>query len=566
MAKTRSWATWRRLLGGLLAACVIVALTACQQSIPREGSVNVGLTDLSTAEQPVIFTPSGPADGASPEAIVRGFVNAASSASGGYDIARSFLTPAFESVWNPFARVLIDERTRTSSVIGQQRVELTVAPSAQLNERGILSLAPPGSNETLAYTLEQVDGEWRISSAPEGIVLDRATFSLVFNEHTLFFLQPRTQTLVPDTRWFGVGATATTDLVTELLAGPAPQLANGVVSSAFPDGTVLAADSVPVVNGVALIDLNPQLASVSRESLELITKQLAASLQSVTGVTSASLSVEQATFARVDVQRGAAIDYPQVSALPVVQLGAELGELSGVTLISLGVWVRAVVAAEPSEVIIREGNRAAVIRTERGVGWVDDQSAVSLIDGRAGLASPTLDRQDFVWTAQTTLPSQVRVRKPGEIPIDLVAPWQADELVALRISPDGTRIAALLRSDAQATVEISGVIRSDDGTPIGLTEAVTVSWPDGDARDIDWMTATQVAVATQPATGNVRISGVGLGLFESESGTSPNIVTISGANTRVEMFAISADGILRSPQGVTWRQVVKNITLLAKRG
>jgi hypothetical protein len=62
------------------------------------------------------------------------------------------------------------------------------------------------------------------------------------------------------------------------------------------------------------------------------------------------------------------------------------------------------------------------------------------------------------------------------------------------------------------------------------------------------------------------VSGVGLGLFVVEGGTSPDIVTISGANTRAEMRAYSSDGLVKAPQGVTWRKVVNNITLLAKRG
>jgi hypothetical protein len=560
-----------RALRAVVAASIIIVLTACQQSIPREGSVNVGLTDVTTVEQPVIFTPSGPSAGASPEAIVRGFVNAASSAADNYGIARSFLTPTFGAAWNPRAGAIIDEKTRTLSAVGNNRVEITIAPTATVDERGVVTLSPPARNETLSYTLEQVGGEWRIAAAPAGIVLDRATFSLVFNQHTLFFVQPLTQTLVPDVRWFAVGATTATEVVTELLAGPSAQLAGGVVTSGFPDGTVLAADSVPVVDGVARIDLNPQVASVTGAALTQIEKQLSATLRSVEGVTSASLTVEQSPFARIDVQRGQVIDYPEVSPLPVVQLGAELGELSGVTLISLGVWVRAVVAADPSEVIIRDGNRAAVMLSSQGISWVDDQSIVTLIDGRSGLASPTLDRQDFVWSAQTTLPSQVRVRKLGGAPVDLITPWQAaDEIVALRISRDGTRLAALVRSgdstNSRATVQIAGVIRDENATPVALTEAAIVAWPDGEARDIDWLNESQVAVATQPPSGNVRVNGVGLGLFVVEGGTSPDIVTISGANTRAEMRAYSSDGLVKAPQGVTWRKVVNNITLLAKRG
>lgn len=556
-----------RALALALVAAMTFALAGCQQGIPSEGGVNVGLTDLNTTDQSVIFTPSGPSQGATPEAIVRGFTSAASSATDNYAIARSFLTKGFARTWNAQTRVVIDEKSRTTSLAGDRSVQLTIAPSATVSDSGELALSAPGSNETFEYTLEQVEGEWRIADAPDGILLDRATFSLVFNQHTLYFVEPKRQTLVPDPRWFRVGSTAATDVVTELLTGPSAQLSGGVVTSAFPEGTALAAESVPVVDGLASIDLNPEAASVDEAALKMMKQQIGASLQTVTGVTEAALTVEQTLFARTDVIRGAEIASPQVNSKPVIQIGDELGELNGVTLLSLGVWVRAVTAADPTDVTIRSTNDAAVMLTDAGLSWVNDQGAVTVLDGRAQLASPTLDRNDFIYSAQRTAPQQVQISQPGTASIQLASPWsEVDEITALRVSRDGTRLAALVKRNNAWSVRVAGVIRDENGKPAALTPAATVAWVSGDAVDLDWMNTSQVALATQPATGNVRISGVGLGLFETEGGTSPDIAGLSGANTRAELRAISTDGVIRAPQGVTWKQIVKNITLLAKRG
>lgn len=556
-----------RSLALTLVAALTFALTACQQGIPSEGGVNVGLTDLNATDQSVIFTPSGPSEGATPEAIVRGFTSAASSATGEYAIARSFLTKSFARTWNPETRVVIDEKSRTTSLVGDKSVQLTVAPSATVSSSGVLELSAPGSNETFEYTLEQVEGEWRIANAPDGILLDRATFSLVFNQHTLYFVEPQRQTLVPDPRWFRVGSTAATDVVTELLTGPSAQLSGGVVTSAFPEGTALAAESVPVVNGVASIDLNPEAASVDAAALKMMKQQIGASLQTVTGVTEAALTVEQTLFARTNVIRGAEITSPQVNPKPVIQIGDELGELNGVTLLSLGVWVRAVTAADPTDVTIRSAGDAALMLTSTGLSWVNDQGAVTLLDARAQLASPTLDRNDFVFSAQRTAPQQVQISQPGTASFQLASPWSGvDEIKALRVSRDGTRLAALVNRNNAWSVRVAGVIRDENGKPVTLTPDSTVAWVSGDAIDLDWMNTSQVALAAQPASGNVRISEVGIGLFETEGGTSPDIASVSGANTRAELRAISTDGVIRAPQGVTWKQVVKNITLLAKRG
>lgn len=556
-----------RILSALAVAVTALVLSGCQAAIPRAGSVNVGLNDLSVLDGSVIFTPSGPQEGASPEEIVRGFTSAASSAVDDYAIARTFLAPDFRRTWNPDARVTIDEKARSSSLVSENTVELTIAPTATVDDRGVLSVVPPASYEELRYELEQVDGEWRIRSAPQGIVLDRATFLLVFKQHTLYFIEPHAETLTPDTRWFAVGNTTPTQIVTEVLNGPSAQLVDGAVTSAFPEGTALAADSVPVIDGVASIDLTPEAASADSHTLSLMLAQLGSSLQSVTGVTQAALTVEQSEFANTEVIHGGAINYPQVATRPVIQLGTELGELTGQTMIGLGVWTKPIVAARPIDLIIRHGADAAVMRTDNGVSWVNDQGQVTRLDSRADLASPTLDRFNYVWITQSTDPSQVLVTSVSGGSATLHTPWQnTTELIALRMSVDGTRLAAMVVDGTGVTVQVAGVIRNDAGMPVGLTEAKTVTWLVGQGVDLDWMNASQLAVATTSDDDKVRITAAGLGIFEFEIGTSPGITALAGANARSELRALSSNGILRAPQGVTWKQVVKNISLLAKRG
>ena len=148
----------------------------------------------------------------------------------------------------------------------------------------------------------------------------------------------------------------------------------------------------------------------------------------------------------------------------------------------------------------------------------------------------------------------------------LQAPWfAADEVRALRISTDGTRLAALVLNNGQANVQVAGVQRDGEGTPIGLTPAKTVAWLSGTPVDLDWMNATQLAIVSQPNTGATRISTAGLGIFEAATGSTADIASLAGANDRAEMHAISTQGVILAPQGVTWKSVVKNITLLAKR-
>ena len=181
-------------------------------------------------------------------------------------------------------------------------------------------------------------------------------------------------------------------------------------------------------------------------------------------------------------------------------------------------------------------------------------------------SSPTLDRANFVWSSQQTRPAEVRAIASGGTQVSLATTWTgATEVAALRISRDGSRLAAIIKQTNRYTVQVAGVVRADDGTPVGLTQAVIVGWSDFEALDLDWINANQLAVVTQRENAAAQMSTVGLGQFSKALGTSPGITTIAGANSVSELRALSSTGSLRAPQGVTWRQVVKNISLLGKR-
>ncbi|MFP3381242.1 hypothetical protein SB767_33510, partial [Bacillus sp. SIMBA_069] len=49
--------------------------------------------------------------------------------------------------------------------------------------RPVASTAPVGLN----YQLSKENGEWRISVAPDGVVIDEPTFRAVYSQQTLYF-------------------------------------------------------------------------------------------------------------------------------------------------------------------------------------------------------------------------------------------------------------------------------------------------------------------------------------------------------------------------------------------
>ena len=67
------------------------------------------------------------------------------------------------------------------------------------------------------YKFQKVGGQWRISNAPDGTMIDATSFGNVFSAHTLYFFDPSGDYLVPDQRWFPSGASTPTRVVKALL-------------------------------------------------------------------------------------------------------------------------------------------------------------------------------------------------------------------------------------------------------------------------------------------------------------------------------------------------------------
>src|SRR6478735_787390 len=156
--------TLRRLRTGaaVVAAAVVLALAACA-SIPDSGPVRQGGPVAQVNDQlDLDFNPSPPEKGATPQRIVQGFIDAASSPKNNFGIARKYLTDSMAASWNPDESVTVDDgRNRSFDHAGNQwSVEVT--PVANVDAVGVYhpmtSTAPVG----LRYELTKQEGEWRV--------------------------------------------------------------------------------------------------------------------------------------------------------------------------------------------------------------------------------------------------------------------------------------------------------------------------------------------------------------------------------------------------------------------
>ena len=542
-----------------------LVLAGCS-GIPRSSGVNEGGEISGPAAAEIEFLPAGPQVDADPSIILRGFIEAASSPQNDFAIARQFLTPGASETWNPSAMTLVDSGVRPSRELSEATISIGIDASAVLDSEGRFTQQQTPVQADMTYTFEQRAGQWRISNLPPGIVIDRNTFLQVFRQTTLYFLSPDSQRLVPDVRWFPSRASTTTRIVKALLAGPSAWLSStGAAISAFPAGTRLVADAVPVQNGVAVVDLDAESLRASAAEVSLMKIQLLASLTQVPNVNDVDLQILGSSQREQGTSATLAQMMPSDDGRPVVIRDGKLGKLSGSTLEPLplaatrGVDLRGITEGTTSSDLVN-----LALLAPDGVWVARAGGAPSLLDSRPGLIAPALDDYGNVWTVPSDTPTEVVAFSADGSQNSVAVPWsEASSIVALRLSLDGQRAVALFVQDDRVRVVVSSVARDERGNPIALGAPIDLVAPAGYPMDAVWLDAITVAVAgtDDAGRGNIVRQVVG-GESVNYTGVG-SVVGLSGGSAVVDLSVLSSSGVLSQPRGTSsWVVVATGVSAL----
>ena len=539
-------------------------LVAGCATIPTSGPVQQG-NPAAPSDSPVDFDilVAGPTAGATQLQILEGFLEAAQSPRSNYEVAREFLTPGFADEWQADAGATIDVLAdREIAPVDETNMRVEATPAAALSGNGQYEEPDSSTPIPLDYRFEQIEGEWRISSAPTGILIDQVGFAQVFDDYTLYFLDPTYRYLVPDVRWYAGRESAQTSIVQALLAGAAEWLAPGVVS-AFPEGVQLDPAAVPVSGGVASVSL----AGAAFDNLSTVQRmqaQLDASLIGVRNITSVDLTLN-----------GADPDAPPLSPEPttnqrvdprsVVFDGETFGYLatSGEGVDPIGGISDQVAALAPTGASLGPDAESAAVRSADGVSVVRSGEEPVFLDPREGLVTPAIDGQGVVWSVPSGLPDQLVWFAPDGTSEQVPVPWSGSSIAAIEVSRDSTRIAALLADGGRTHFVVASIERGDDGRPVGLGPVVLdLADVSGTPLDVAWLDSRTVASLTALPDGTTRIITQELGGFAGESdGPVGGGVLIDGGND--DLRALTSNGELDVRSGVGWQARASGIRFIA---
>lgn len=548
-----------RRLAGLVTLLLVGGLVACT-GLPTTGPVNPGLdTDEVPDDPDFSFLPNRPQPGASPQEIVEGFIDAATSPADEWAIARSFLAPEIREVWQPEAGVLIDDPAeRLYAGTSDEAVTLTLTAVADVDAAGAYGDSEVGP-AALPYSLaQQPDGEWRITQAPDGVVISEAFFEDVFQPYPLMFWDQSWTYLVPDVRWFPAHTNSATRVARALIDGePSPWLAASVVT-AFPEDVRLARASVPVVDGVAQVDLDTEALGLDATTRDRMLAQLRESLQAADIAT-----VEMVVSGEPLTADPAPVRSTRVDARALVRTADAFGWLSGDTVEAIPGLSAAVTTLDADAVELSPDRDVAAVRLADGdVLGVGVGGTFTPVDDRAGAIVPTIDGYGFVWSASTE--GEVAVRAVGldatVHDLDTAFP-EGSRITAMQLSRDGTRLAALTSASGRHLLVVAGVVRDANGVPLGLGEIQRVATLSGYGVDVSWLDDTSVGVLARDGETMVMVTqligGEGV-LVDAPDGAG----TIAGINQSASMRVLAAEGALSIRRGATWQQTAADIVLL----
>lgn len=495
----------------VLAALVLVA--GCVRMPDQGPVVETGSDADRTTGEGYNYDPLPPQPDATPVEIVQGFLDAMMAAPIQLNSARQFLSSDARTAWQP-ERSTITYVTRGAPA-GTSQVTVQLPGGGDVfDARGMWRGALPADQQTLSFSLVVEDGQWRIGSAPDALIVSEQFFAQRFRRAALYYFDPTARILVPEPVFVPTGEQLATTLVKGLLDGPGPGLER-VSRSFLPPGLDVEL-SVPVSpDGVATIALAGPSSRPTSETGRLMATQLAWTLRQVPGIE------------RLRVTMGdAALQLPGLGAEFSVDLGDEFdptGQYASAMVFGLRDGL--LVAGTVDELQPVDGPFGSEGHALRGFAVDLDASSVAGIaaDGRSAVVAPVfagradqvqqvLDRAanllppawDFdhrLWLVDRTRSgATVLYRQDRRLRVLRVPGITGQAVRSFLVSRDGSRLLAVVRRARGDVLVVSRIQHDETGQVVRATPARTIGLDRSEVqpiRDIAWVDPTTVAALTR---------------------------------------------------------------------
>lgn len=513
-------------------------LTACA-GVPTSGPIQQGPVVAAAAGDQVIRVIARPPEaGMTPEELVRGFQEATAGADAGYTTAREYLTDDASAAWRPDSGVQVYDDSGLVTTLKDDVVTQQGVLSATIAADGEYSVVAPPPRTTWQYKVVKVDGEWRISSLPQGLLLGPGDVQRSYRSFDLYYFTRDFEALVPAPVTIPVSASGqATQLVRGLLAGPTSWIAPAV-RSAFPEGTRLQVDSVPVIDGVAEVALTREVLNADDVTRQKLSGQLVWTLRQVPGITGVRIAVNGQALAVPGVATTQPIDSWSIldpDALPD-SARAWARTDKGISRLTNDLAPEPALVLKPqvdSPAISLDSTQVAGVSSDRStlyVGRLQNGSSLSRSYAGTDLSRPSWDRTGAVWVADRGR-GLVVVRGGSAAPLAVGgAPdgFSDAGIIAVSVSRDGTRAGLLVRRGSLVEPWVARIERN--GASLAVSAPRRVESQVSEALDLAWVDADTLAVLGASRATSLEVLDIGVGSSRVRHQVAPDsTVTTLGA-------------------------------------
>ena len=590
------------MLRWLLAAMVAVTLAAGCADVPTSGllqhtAVPAGAGGEQEGTSCCGYIMTGPGRGSSPSQIVQGFLLASADFGNHHEIARQYLTKAASRSWQPgpgpAVTVIAGPPSVTPSppLFGSRNtvaVEISAQELGNVSTSGQYTQAETGRHQlNQEFTLQRVHGQWRIATLPQTagtkvpstsvdqpsheLLLTKDLFQLAFQPRNLYYLDPAGKDLVPDPVFVPVDSgDPVADLVRALLIPPQGWLSGAVLSAFPPAATLLHPVEILPGSKTAVVDLSLPKSATGDASLAGMASQLVWTLTSSSygsaSIQAVKLEVNGKVWTPPEVSSAVISprSYPQPALEPPKReelyfLGSNgaarvLGPRDGSSTAVPGqagtgqVELSSIAVSRDQRYLAGIGGPAGASTLYTGslsaAAKPHATSAARALQSRmsgVSIASLSWDRHDNLWVAGSS-GSKPRVWLLGAskgTPVSVGLPPHIRSVTALRVAPDGVRVAMLTRVSTPNGVEpevLLAAIEKTTDDQVMLSSAGQVGADLTGPSALTWYDADHLLVVNQASSGPQLEEVPVDGDRSSSQSIEPGMVSIAAAGPNNGLF------------------------------
>ena len=589
----------------LAGALVTVVLAAGCAAVPTSGLLQT--TNLPSGNGGVqrgsdccglIMNP--PAPGWGPEQIVLNFILASADFDANHAVAREYLTPAASKAWHPGpgpgVTVIAQPpkpvfTNRPYSARGTAVVGISVQELGQVTASGQYVPAQGGqANLQLEFGLQQIHRVWRITNLPSKgvnqpsneLLLTKDLFQLAYQPRNLYYLAPAgKQQLVPDPVFVPADtADPANDLVRALLPTARGWLAPGVLSAFPPAARLRRPVAVPPGSKTAIVDLILPKTAVTQATLSQMSAQLVWTLTSTsygpTPVQAVKLLVNGRAWTpprATSAVQGRA-DYPQPTLQPPVPKNLYFLTPTGAArrLTGPGTSSSAALPGEAgtdqiplaSVAVSPDGHYLAGLADSAGGATLYTEDLAAAAKPHASTAARALhsrlsgvrltsvswDRYDNLWVAGSARHrGKVWMLPGGGGPPQRVGlPAPTGPITALRVAPDGVRLAMITKLTSGLEVRLAAIVKTND--QIMLSSAGQIGADLAKPSALSWYDADHLLVVNQRPAGPQLAEVPVDGDRSSYQGVEADMTSVAAAGPNNKLFASLQTGNLAKSVGL----------------